>query len=125
MYSTDFRKMLRRFGFWQNYYDVPVGRPAEAAPMLVGLLAVSFALAGVGFIQMSRWGVESSERAAWTLFIAATGLPGYVGWRWHRRWPVMEACPQCSQATPRDRDVCIHCRTECPEPAPTGGEIFA
>jgi predicted amidophosphoribosyltransferase len=53
------------------------------------------------------------------------GLPGYLGYRLHRRWPVRSPCPACGQNVPRDRDACAGCRAEFPPPAPKGIEVFA
>ena len=54
-----------------------------------------------------------------------TGLPGLVGYLFHRRWPVLEACPACGRTVPRDRDACAACGTEFPPPPLKGIEVFA
>jgi uncharacterized membrane protein len=61
----------------------------------------------------------------WFVFVLLTGLPGLVGYLFHRRWPVREACPACGRLVPRDRDACAACGAEFPPPQPKGIEVFA
>jgi hypothetical protein len=63
--------------------------------------------------------------AAWFVFILLTGLPGLVGYLFYRRWPVLEKCPACGQAVPRDREACAKCSAQFPLPEPKGCEVFA
>ena len=53
------------------------------------------------------------------------GLPAYVGYRLHRRWPIRLPCPHCQGLAPRDRTACAECGDGFPEPAGKGIEIFA
>jgi hypothetical protein len=52
-------------------------------------------------------------------------LAALVGYLFHRRWPVMDACPACGRPVPRDRDSCAACGAEFPPPALKGIEVFA
>jgi hypothetical protein len=61
----------------------------------------------------------------WFVFVLLMGLPGLVGYLFHRRWPVQEACPACGRLVPRDRDACAACGKEFPAPQPKGIEVFA
>ncbi|HUY35568.1 MAG TPA: hypothetical protein VMV69_22685 [Pirellulales bacterium] len=40
---------------------------------------------------------------AWMAFVLIFGVPGWLGYLWHRRWPALAACPACGRAVPRDR----------------------
>jgi hypothetical protein len=62
---------------------------------------------------------------AWFFFVLLTGLPGLVGYLFHRRLPIREACPACRAVVPRDRDACAACGAEFPSPKPKGIEVFA
>ena len=62
---------------------------------------------------------------AWMLFVFLGGLPAMVGYLFHRRWPVLEACPACGKRVPRDREHCAACGKPFPLPEKTGAEVFA
>ena len=59
--------------------------------------------------------------------VAATvvGLPAYIGYLTHRRWPTCLPCPSCGRTAPRDRPTCCHCHHDFPAPAANGTEVFA
>jgi hypothetical protein len=61
----------------------------------------------------------------WMAFVFLFGVPGWLGYLWHRRWPALASCPSCGRAAPRDREVCARCREEFPRPSVTGMEVFA
>jgi hypothetical protein len=61
----------------------------------------------------------------WAAFVFLAGVPGFIAYLWHRRWPVRQACPTCGQTVPRDREACSHCGEEFSAPAPRGVEVFA
>ena len=63
--------------------------------------------------------------SAWMVFVFLFGPFGWLGYLWHRRWPVLAACPACGRAAPRDREACASCRAEFPLPDRTGAEVFA
>ena len=62
---------------------------------------------------------------AWMTLVFLFGLPGWLGYLWHRRWPVLAACPACGREAPRDREACAGCHAEFPLPSLTGAELFA
>jgi hypothetical protein len=72
-----------------------------------------------------RYGVGRMERIAWPLFVMLFGVPGWFGYRFGRSWPVLEACPDCGVAVPRDREGCLRCTNDFPRPALKGTEVFA
>lgn len=87
------------------------------------LLALGFAV--LCYRRQLRYGVSRGERIVWPLFVLLLGLPGWIGYRFGRRWPVLEKCPTCGDAAPRDRGECVRCTAEFPLPALKGTEVFA
>jgi hypothetical protein len=61
----------------------------------------------------------------WVIFVFLLGLPGYIGYRFHRRWAVLETCPNCKHVVPRDREACAACGRQFPLPDRKGIEVFA
>ncbi|HTU19189.1 MAG TPA: hypothetical protein VMG10_14105 [Gemmataceae bacterium] len=72
-----------------------------------------------------RYGVSRTERIVWPLFVLLLGLPGWIGYRFGRSWPVLEACPECGAAVPCDRESCVRCANDFPRPVLKGTEVFA
>ena len=66
-----------------------------------------------------------SASGLWFVFVLLLGLPGLVAYLFHRRWPVLEKCPNCGQVVPRDRQACAQCGAAFPPPEPKGCEVFA
>jgi hypothetical protein len=82
-------------------------------------------LAAAAWRKSRSFGLSQREQIAWVVFILFCGVPGYVGYLLHRRWPVRQQCPNCQVQSPRDRPACAECGTAFPEPALKGIEIFA
>jgi hypothetical protein len=92
----------------------------------VPLILVSLLSAALAFLcwrHHRRYDQPGS--GAWFVFVLLTGIPGLVGYFYHRRWPVREACPACGKLVTRDRDACAACGKEFPRPQPKGIEVFA
>lgn len=87
------------------------------------MIAVAFAM--LCYRRQVRYGASCAERFVWPLFVLLFGLPGWIGYRFGRSWPVLEACPSCGAAVPRDREGCLRCTNEFPRPALKGTEVFA
>lgn len=98
---------------------------AASLPWLVAVAVLATALAVAAWRRAGAFGLPARERAGWTAFVGLFGLPGWVGFRLHRRWPARAACPRCGARTPRDRSSCLACGEAFPAPAATGIEIFA
>lgn len=60
----------------------------------------------------------------WMIFVFVTGLPGYLGYLAHKRWPVRLPCPSCASRTPRDREACLDCGLAFPSAELKGIEVF-
>jgi hypothetical protein len=90
---------------------------------LAELLAVCLALPC--YRRQVRYGASRGERIAWTLFVLLLGLPGWIGYRFARRWPALEKCPECGVVVPRDRLGCARCEAKFARPALKGIEVFA
>ncbi|MBI2298852.1 MAG: hypothetical protein HYU66_07875 [Armatimonadetes bacterium] len=80
-----------------------------AVGALAGLLAAVLTLR-----RQRRWAGRCT--AAWGVLAALFGLPGYVGYLTHRRWPARVKCPGCGKPTPCDHPRCIGCGDELPGP---------
>ncbi len=107
--------------------------PAEALsraftefwPALAIAQTIALALAHLCYRRQVRYGVSRTERIVWPLFVLLFGLPGWIGYRFGRSWPVLEACPDCGVTVPRDRECCLRCTNDFPRPALKGTEVFA
>jgi hypothetical protein len=92
---------------------------------LAVIALVALALAAACYRRQTRYQASPIERIVWPLFVFLLGVPGWIGYRYCRRWPELEPCPACHQPAPRAGEVCAACRHEFPLPAPQGAEIFA
>lgn len=97
----------------------------EFWPALAIAQTITFALAVLCYRRQVRYGASHTERIVWPLFVLLFGLPGWIGYRFGRSWPVLEACPDCGVAVPRDRESCLLCANDFPRPALKGTEVFA
>lgn len=105
-------------------YTQAVGEFLAVAWWLIPLVIVLAAIAaGWCYRRHRRYG--QSAAAAWLVFVFLLGLPGLLAYLVHRHWPVLEACPACRQAVPRDRDACLACGQTVPPPPVVGTEVFA
>ena len=96
---------------------------AAGWPALVAVCALSMVLSIYCFRRHKR--VSEYGSFSWALFVFLFGVPGFIGYLLHKRWPVTEKCQHCHKVTPRDRDACLDCGTEFPLPAMKGIEVFA
>lgn len=97
----------------------------EFRPALAIAQAIALVLAVLCYRRQVRYGASRTERIVWTVFVLLFGLPGWIGYRFGRSWPVLEACPDCGAAVPRDRESCLRCTNEFPRPTLKGTEVFA
>jgi hypothetical protein len=86
------------------------------------LIAVALAI-GV-YRRQRHYGADGTSRLAWSLFVLAGGLPGWIGYLYYRSWPVLKSCPACEAMVPQDRTSCMNCDADFPLPALKGTEIF-
>jgi hypothetical protein len=93
------------------------------AAVLAHFLAACLAV--LCYRRQVRYGLGRGERIAWPLFVLILGLPGWIGYRFGRKWPVLESCHDCGVAVPRDRESCVRCANAFPSPALLGTEVFA
>jgi hypothetical protein len=107
-------------------YPDALGRAfGEFWPALVLAHLLAAGLAVLCYRRQVRYGASGAERVVWPLFVLTFGLPGWVGYRFGRSWPVLESCPACTVRVPRDRECCVCCEIEFPRPALKGTEVFA
>jgi hypothetical protein len=98
---------------------------AEYRPSLITALVIALLFAGLCYRRQVRYGASRSERLVWPLFVLILGLPGWIGYRFGRSWPVLERCPTCRASVPRNRPDCVRCVADFPRPAVKGTEVFA
>jgi hypothetical protein len=97
----------------------------EFWPALLTAQLIALGFAALCYRRQVRYGANPGERVVWPLFVLLLGLPGWVGYRFGRSWPVLESCPACSNDVPQDRESCLRCEAEFPRPALKGTEVFA
>jgi hypothetical protein len=112
-----------RNGLAPSYATALLQVLSAAWPAMLVIALLSAALAWYCYRRNRRYYQAAS--AAWFVFIFLAGVPGLVGYLFHRRWPVLEKCPACGQGVPRDREACAKCGAAFPVPQPKGCEIFA
>lgn len=92
-------------------------------PSILAVIAVGCVTAVLAYRRQKRFGLPYP--AAWAVFVFVFGLPGWIAYRFHRVWPVLEECPACRQPAPRDRERCLDCGKAFPPPTLKGIEVFA
>jgi hypothetical protein len=92
-------------------------------PSMLAVLAVASAVAVLAYRRQKRFGLPNA--GWWAAFVFLLGIPGWIAYRFHRIWPVLEECPSCRQPSPRDRTACLDCGASFPPPPLKGIEVFA
>ena len=92
---------------------------------LAAVTALGLLLAVAAWRRARAFGLPGREQAAWAVFVFLFGIPGYVGYRLHRRWPLRAECPNCHARAPRDREACARCEAVFPVEPLRGIEVFA
>ncbi len=96
---------------------------AEVWPPIFVVVAVAAVFAWFCYRRQRQYGMPWTP--AWVVFVFLFGLPAYIGYLTHRRWPTCLPCPSCGRTAPRDRPTCCHCHHDFPAPAANGTEVFA
>jgi hypothetical protein len=105
-------------------YRTALGRYAgDTWPALLLVLAIGAAAAIAAYRRQRRYGLRYA--GTWAALVFLLGVPGWIAYRYHRTWPVLEECAACHQASPRDRERCVDCGAEYPGPELKGIEVFA
>ena len=114
---------IQRVGWGDADYFERIGiLLAEGWPAMLVLLIVSAALTWLAL----RWHCQYARphTGAWAALVFLLGVPGFIAyWAYHRR-PALEACPECNQKVPRNRDACAECQQPFAEPKLLGTEVF-
>jgi hypothetical protein len=92
-------------------------------PSILAVFLLGCGMAPLAYRRQKRFGLP--HPVAWAVFAFVFGLPGWLAYRFHRTWPVLEECPACRQASPRDREDCLDCGKAFPRPPLKGIEVFA
>lgn len=86
-------------------------------------LLISAALAWLCYRRQRRYG--DPVIWPWIVLIMLLGAPGYVGYRFHRRWPARLACPACRMPSPVEHAKCIDCGADWPRADAKGIEVYS
>ena len=92
-------------------------------PGLLGAAIIGAISALAAYRRQRRFALP--DAIGWAIFAFLFGAPGWIAYRWHRPWPVVEECPACAQPAPRDRNACTECGAAFPPPELKGLEVFA
>ena len=106
-----------------SYWPSLAGFWADTWPPILAVVAVAAMFAWLCYRRQRQYGMPWTP--AWVVFVFLFGLPGYIGYLTHRRWPTCLPCPSCGRIAPRDRPTCCHCPHDFPAPAANGTEVFA
>jgi hypothetical protein len=91
-------------------------------PLIVVIL-VSAVLAWLTWRQQRKY--RRSATGVWAAFVFLLGVPGFLAYLIEHRRAKLEACPECGEIVPRDRDACAGCADPFRAPPRVGTEIFA
>jgi hypothetical protein len=123
--------------FWNEPTDIREAKEAntyfqalrislqESLSQLLSCHAIALFFAYLCYRRQVRFAATKKERIVWTLFVFVMGFPGWIGYRFGRKWPVLERCASCGRSVPLDREKCAACASAFPLPALTGTEVFA
>lgn len=111
------------WGESSSYSSALVPALVNTWPALLAVNLLGASLAWACYRRQHRYGQRWTW--LWVGFVFLFGLPGWVGYRFHRRWPPLQPCPSCGKDAPRDREECCRCGEDFPSPALKGTEIFA
>lgn len=106
-----------------SYSEALAASWSKAWLPLLFLVIISAVFACVCYRRQRRYALPWTW--IWVVFVFLLGIPGYLGYRFHRRWAVMDECPTCKKKVPHDRESCAACATPFPLPERKGTEIFA
>jgi hypothetical protein len=114
---------LVRTGQYDSYAAALSPSLARLWPCVVGSLLIGVFSAIAAYRRQKRYALPGA--IGWAIFAFLFGIPGWIAYRFHRTWPVVEACPECTQPAPRDRESCVECGATFPPPELKGLEVFA
>lgn len=111
---------------------------SDGAEDFISVMGLALSMSWPGLVLINLVGIVSAwlcyrrqKRYArpwtrtWVAFVFLFGVPGLVGYLFHRRWPPRLPCPECDAPAPRDREACAACGKQFAPPAPKGIEVFA
>ena len=91
-------------------------------PAFLLVCAISALLTCICYRRQRRYALPFTW--VWVAFVFLCGVPGYLAYRFHRRWAVLDECPACKKKVPRDREACSACGKSFPPPELKGIEVF-
>jgi hypothetical protein len=88
------------------------------------LLIPSVVVLLLAVILLRRYRFPAGATAVWLLFVALTGITGFITFFCVQEWPRRETCPNCKKLRMVDREHCEHCNADFAPPEKIGIEIF-
>lgn len=110
-------------GYQPDFHTAVAQSITDGWSATLTVYVLSLGLATLTYRRQTRFGLRGP--VVWALFVFLFGLPGWLAYRWHRHWPVLEPCGECQQPAPRDRETCSACGQLFAPPPLVGTEIFA
>jgi hypothetical protein len=110
-------------GIQPDFHTALARALADGWAALLAVYLFSTVLAVLAYRRQKRYALPGA--GAWATFVFLFGVPGWLAYRWHRHWPVLEACGECHRPAPRDRESCAACGRVFAPPPLTGTEVFA
>ena len=102
-----------------------IGPDAETTRQSAVCIALlSLVLAAATWVWARRARFSSRRALAWTLFVLAGGLAGFITFRAAADWPRFVPCWRCRRPRPLDAGSCPECGAGWPATASEGTEIF-
>jgi hypothetical protein len=106
-----------------SYMDAVTQAFSFSWPGLIIALLVAAALTWVTIRLQHIY--RRSHTNVWATFVFLLGVPGFLAYLVEKGRAKLEACPQCGEIVPRDREACAACNTEFAPPAHVPTEILA
>jgi len=122
-YQAILPRMLKESGKADSYSSGLSAVLATNWPSMIAVVVASIACGVAAYRRQRRFALPHAP--AWAVFAFLLGIPGWIAYRFHRAWPVLEECPACHQPSPRDREACVDCGADFPPPPLKGIEVFA
>jgi hypothetical protein len=113
---------LVQTGQADSYGSAFLANLSRAWPALAGALLIGAVCAVAAYRRQVRYALPGA--IGWGVFAFLFGLPGWIAYRFHRTWPVVEECPACDQLAARNRAACTECGALFPPPELKGFEVF-
>ena len=77
----------------------------QFALYLLATLIAGGVLAVLCYRRQMLYQTSLIQRLFWPLVVFLFGVPGWIGYRYCRRWPPLDVCPACHELAPQDQEI--------------------